>query len=81
MEVTGVDRVNREITRIMDHVGLNPDETLTVETTLLSYRLTSRIRGVDLELARAALTVYLLERAWIELAVEDDSLVLVQWDR
>lgn len=81
METIGVDRVNREITRILNHTGLNLNDTLEVETTHFGYQLTSRIRGVDLDLARAALTVYLLDRAWVELTVQGDALVLVQWDR
>lgn len=77
----GSDEVSREITMIMDHTGLNPSETLTVETSYVGYRFTSWIRGVDLDLARAALTTYLLDRAWVKLEVEGDALVLVQWDR
>jgi len=81
MSVRGTSDVSREIARIMNHTGLNPRETLTVETTLLSYRFTSWVRGVDLDLARAALTTYLLDRPWVKLEVEGDALVLVQWDR
>lgn len=77
----GSDDVTHEITRIMDHAGLNPSETLTVETSYVGYRFTTWIRGVDLQLARAALTVYLMNRALVKLEVEGDALVLVQWDR
>lgn len=81
MELRGADRVSREITMIMDHTGLNPDETLIVETSHSGYKFTTWIRGVDLDLARAALTQYLLDRSWVKLEVEGDALVLVQWDR
>jgi len=77
----GTDDVNREITRIVNHAGLNPDDALAVETSYVGYQFTTWIRGVDLDLARAVLTVYLLDRAWVRLEVEGDALVLVQWDR
>jgi len=75
------DQVTREITRIMNHVGINPDETLEVRTDHYGYRFTSRIRGVDLGLAMAALTTYLVERPLVDVRRVGDSIVLTQWDR
>lgn len=75
------ERVSREIERILDHAGLNPNETLGVTTSYLSYVFITQITGVDLELARAALTTHLEGRPVESLVRNGNTLVLTQHDR
>jgi hypothetical protein len=75
----GSDDVTREITLALERVGLNRAGTLTVETSHVGYRFTTRIRGVDPQLAQAALTVYSLNRPFISWEIVNDSLLFTQW--
>lgn len=74
-------QVTEEIERVLNHVGLNPDDTLDVRTNLWGYHYTSYVKGVDHALARLALTAAFLGRPTARFELDRDTLIVIQPDR
>lgn len=74
----GHGEVQNELRRIFNHVGLNPNDTLELSTTYRGYEFTTTVRGVNLHLARAALTTFLMDRRGATAVILDDALVVTQ---
>lgn len=72
-------RVNNELLSIVNHTGLNRNSTVEVETGVSEKSFISVVSGVNIPLARAALTEYLDGRpnVSIETSVDDQAQYLV----
>lgn len=73
-----VQRANDEIVRAMNHGGVNPDDTLTVTTTLIGNQYVSIVTGVDPAEAAFALGYFFDGRPGVEVKVVNDALTVIQ---
>jgi hypothetical protein len=76
--MTIAERVDCELMRILDHSGLNADETVTVSTTVQARRCRSRIQGVNLHGAVQAFRAHLDDRHGLSIWMVDDSVIIEQ---
>lgn len=80
---TPIERVNDELARIVNHSGLNPCNTLAVETEMQNGHCFTFVTGVDAEEAQLAVGVALTGRRDVEVKVvsrchNDDYLIVTQ---